>query len=695
MGIKKRVTLFVSIFGVCVGASSIGFNQITLKNSLLSIQEQQVEASVKLGQSKINSLFREMELASKKLALYGSELYQTKDKYSKAEAENVIQAHLTDIFILNDQSIGGGIWFEPYLFDESQKRYGPYIYKEADQLIFTWDLSTPEYNYHEHSWYKIAFDNDKLHDHTSYWSEPYFDDAGTDELMVTVTTPILDSEGVKVGVATVDWAIKQLTDTVESIEFTDNSSSLLVSKMRQQFLSFPDASSLHLKPVTELPWGLSLLDNANGNTISKVENVEFNQQEGTIYFLEIQHDLILGVFLPDSDYMQHINKFTSMNLLLSVFFLIVFLFGLSFTLRRLFAPLSQIIDDIQASVQVNEKSDSIRVSPIKDVGVKEFTPIIHMLNKVYEKINDYTVQIEQKNSSLIEKKKEIYELNTYLEQKVEERTQELETKAAEVIQVLDELKEAQQQMIEMEKNAALGQLVTGVAHEINTPIGVCVTATSILDEKQTTVKNDVDENKLTKPKLMDFLTEVEEVSEVLKFNLERTKQLIESFKQVSADQAVEESRVYDLHEYMELIVGSMKLSLDQEDIAINCSVPENISIHGYPGVLSQVMSNLIANSINHAFKGVENREVTITVIPTESEKISLVYTDNGCGMNEESVGRVFEPFFTTKRGQGGTGLGMHITYNLVTQKLKGSISVESKPGQGVRFNMVLPVNHAE
>lgn len=691
MGVKKRILIFITLFGVVAGTLLIMFNQLVLNSSLVRIQEQQVQASVLLGQQKINSQILEMEKMAQGLVIFASELYQQKQQQPDFQVDRLVKQHLSKLLENNRKSIGAGIWFEPYALDANLERYGPYVYWDNDKVTFTWELNSSEYDYHSHAWYNIAFAEDRLNDKKAYWSPPYYDDAGTNELMVTVTIPILKEDGSKIGVATVDWAITQLTTALEDVEFTENASSFLINKSDQQFLSFPDSVQLHMQSTSKAEWGEQVTNTVQKETLSKLENISFNNLSGTIYFLEAKHGLVLGVFLPEKDYMQYIDRITSGNLLLSGLLMVFFLGGMTLLLNKMFAPLSQILDDIRDSIFIDENRNSIYVRELNDVGVKEFSSIVKILNKVYQRINEHTTEIAGKNQDLTEKQKEINELNSYLEKKVQERTHELESKTHEVIKVLDELKETQQQMIEMEKNAALGQLVAGMAHEINTPVGVCVTATSILKENHSTLKVDLDGNNLTKPGLVGYLEKMDEISEILQFNLSRMKELIDSFKQVSADQSSELARHFNLSEYLDLIIASHRLNLEKENIEIEMDVPENLEMVSYPGAISQVMNNLLSNTMMHAFDAQGRKYIAVSARYKSEDEILLIIKDNGKGMDEETQGKIFEPFFTTRRGRGGVGLGMHITYNLITQKLKGKIMLESELGQGSEFLITLPV----
>lgn len=492
--------------------------------------------------------------------------------------------------------------------------------------------------------------------------------------------------------ATVDWAIKHLADAVKSIEFTENAYAFLISRNIQKYLSTNDDGTYTLKAVKAQSWGEQVLRSEGTEAINKIDNLVVNDQVGSVYFRSISDSLRLGIFLPKRDYMKYVEQFAQRNLLYTGILTIVFLLGTLFILNKMFAPLSQIIDEIKGSVIADPKSSSIRVRHINDTDVPEFSPMVDMLNKVYEQINENTVQIEHKNLALQKQQNEIHQFNVHLEEKVAERTSDLELKTQELLQVLNELQETQQQMIEMEKNAALGRLVAGVAHEINTPVGICITSISHLQQMYVKVKQDFETGALKKNELEGFFRDIEEVSEMIQFNLTRTKELVSSFKQVSTDQSVEELNVVNLSEYIELILISLRPMLEEANVEVELDIDDKLIFESYPGVWYQLLNNLISNSVNHAFKDTQDHCIKVIAEQDSENRIHFTYQDNGSGMTEDVKNRLFEPFFTTSRHLGGTGLGMHITYNLITQKLKGEISISSEPEQGSRFDILIPVN---
>ncbi|MFC5407068.1 ATP-binding protein [Cohnella soli] len=252
-----------------------------------------------------------------------------------------------------------------------------------------------------------------------------------------------------------------------------------------------------------------------------------------------------------------------------------------------------------------------------------------------------------------------------------------------------ELQHAQKQLIESEKMVALGSLVAGVSHEINTPIGIGVTAASYLEERSRTFNETYKSNQMKRSDLEDYLKMVLETTGMLQSNLFRASELIRSFKQIAVDRSVEIKRTFQLKEYIKEVLVSLQPKLKKTKLNVLLLGEDHIDIHSDPGALSQIITNLIMNSIIHAFE--EDEEGTITITATSSpDELTIRYSDNGKGMPPEVVEQIFHPFFTTNRAAGGTGLGMNIVYNLATQSLGGTIRCESVPGAGTTFTIQIP-----
>jgi len=254
---------------------------------------------------------------------------------------------------------------------------------------------------------------------------------------------------------------------------------------------------------------------------------------------------------------------------------------------------------------------------------------------------------------------------------------------------LETLKRTQNQLIQSEKMASLGGLVAGVAHEINTPLGISVTASSFLERKTKEIKELFDLSRLKRSDFKKYIEIGMESASSILANLNRAAELIQSFKQVAVDQTVEEKRVFGLKHYIDEVFISLRprYKRTQHQITVNC--PENIELNSFPGVFMQVLTNLVMNSLLHGFDNIEQGLISIDI--TDNNKtVTIVYRDNGKGMTEEQLAKIYDPFYTTRRGQGGTGLGMHIVYNLVTQSLSGEISCHSKQGEYTVFTITIP-----
>lgn len=284
---------------------------------------------------------------------------------------------------------------------------------------------------------------------------------------------------------------------------------------------------------------------------------------------------------------------------------------------------------------------------------------------------------------------EIRELNAELEQRVINRTEQLKKANEELEMTLQSLRETQDQLIESEKMAALGNMVAGIANEINTPIGMGVSTVSDLKTKLETIGVAYQNNVLKKSELENFIKTSNETILALQVQLNRASELIKNFRQVSASRSDEKAREINLKKHLQEIVANLQLELKKHPISVVINCPENLMITTYPGAIFQIITILIMNSIQHAFpdfsKGILYLDVT-----EQEEKINLRYSDNGKGIEEENLKKIFEPFFTTIRGQGGVGLGLHIVYNLVAQKLHGTIDAKSKINEGVIFTIKFP-----
>ena len=269
-----------------------------------------------------------------------------------------------------------------------------------------------------------------------------------------------------------------------------------------------------------------------------------------------------------------------------------------------------------------------------------------------------------------------------------QKDKQLKTTQKKLQDNLIQLQQMQQQMLEREKMVALGSLVAGVAHEVNTPLGVSITSTSMICESNKKLRQSFDNSELSEEELLEFLDNSDETINILQQNLDRAAKLIRSFKMISVDQNIDDLRPIKVKQYIQDIAIPFHNQLKKFPVAINIDCSDELIIELYPGPFAQIITNLLQNAIIHAFEAGKKGLVEFKLTPQDSGLLISV-TDNGKGMSHDIQQHAFEPFVTTKRNQGGSGLGLNIVYNIVTQSFAGNIELESELGCGTRFIIFL------
>jgi signal transduction histidine kinase len=306
-----------------------------------------------------------------------------------------------------------------------------------------------------------------------------------------------------------------------------------------------------------------------------------------------------------------------------------------------------------------------------------------------EKINHALMDRVERSTASYGDSYSLFLHNLTLQRHVEEQTHELQESNRQLHKALNDLQSATDQMIQSEKLAALGSLVAGIAHEVNTPLGIGVTAASHLEETATALASAFAAGTMKKSDLTGFLATCQETVQIILGNLNRAANLIQSFKKIAVDQSSEGWQEIALENYLRDIIVSLTPKLKKTRIQVHIHCPETLRFNTMPGALSQILTNLVTNSLTHAFGEGEEGAINITVKPRK-QGITLIYEDNGKGIARENLPKIFDPFFTTRRGQGGSGLGLHLAYNIITRNLGGNINVSSAPGEGVTFTISLP-----
>lgn len=301
-------------------------------------------------------------------------------------------------------------------------------------------------------------------------------------------------------------------------------------------------------------------------------------------------------------------------------------------------------------------------------------PVEINATKVTRKSGEFIVIVARDITDRLQIEEKLRILNAELENRVTERT--------------EKLRETQKQLIESEKMAALGSLVAGVAHEINTPLGIAFTSITFIEAPTKIVSGKLSDSSLTRDDMNSYLEKISEATSIIRDNLQRAIDLIQHFKQIAVDQSIDIVRNVNIQKYLNDIMISLKPVIRNHSVSIHS--PEELSFDIYPGALYQMFSNLVVNSVIHGFKEKQNGKISIDCA-SDDKMIILDYRDDGFGIPDENRKKIFEPFFTTNRNEGGTGLGLHIIYNLVVQKLKGSIRYEPDESGGVHFHIEIPL----
>lgn len=346
-------------------------------------------------------------------------------------------------------------------------------------------------------------------------------------------------------------------------------------------------------------------------------------------------------------------------------------FGFLFLLfeHRLMRPLRQLLGDAKR-LSSGELTQPVAVMRRDEIGA-----LAQGLDTMRENLNEQVSHVR--------------DLNATLEQRVSERTQSLNTANQELVEAIAALKSAHEEIQRSERLAALGALVAGVAHELNTPIGNCVTVASTLQDitkqfAQTSASG------ITRSALASFVDSTQHASELLTRNLDVAVELIRSFKQVAVDRTRAQRRDFPLDAMVAETLLILSPSFKRNHHTILVDVPTGMAMTSYPGQLGQILTNLVNNAVLHGFVDDRPGVIRVSARMLSPELVEVVVADDGVGIPEANLRRIFDPFFTTRLGQGGSGLGLNIVYNLMKDVLGGTVQVKSSPGHGTQFILTLP-----
>jgi len=405
------------------------------------------------------------------------------------------------------------------------------------------------------------------------------------------------------------------------------------------------------------------------------------QQNHVELIVKIKQDQKLVGYLYIQSSTKHINDFRKQLIFTAMISLLIgltlFILLAHVIKKKINQPISTIVESVQEISQSKHYNERIETLPIVELDVlaQNINILLNRTEKHINKKDERHQQTLQQNSTLADK--------------VQARTDALKESNQELLSTLEKLHQFQGQLVETEKMASLGDMVAGIAHEVNTPIGLGVTASTLMSDRLGEIKQAFEDKSLKSSQLKKFLTQGEENIGIIYRNLERAAKLISSFKKVAVDQSSVDSRVFNVNELLEEVLTTLKAKLNKKHIKLTIDCPADLIVESKPGPINQILINLILNSIIHGFESKPDGTINISVIYL-SEQLHISYKDNGVGINESIKAKIFEPFTTTKRGSGGSGLGLHLVFNIVTQALNGHIDFESNVGLGTTFNITFP-----
>jgi signal transduction histidine kinase len=519
------------------------------------------------------------------------------------------------------------------------------------------------------SWYKEA-----IQTKTAGWSK-IFVDFVLQSLVITASRPILGKEGQALGVSGTSFYLFRINRFLENLKIGKSGETYIIE--RNGLLVGTSTSDPLFKKINEKIKRTDATESDNElirktsrfiqnkfitfSAINKSQQLELEIGDDKQYVqvspfkTENGLDWLIVVIIPESDFMAQVNNNRLMMLIFICFALVISILISILVAKWVTRPI----------LHLNKTAASIVNGRFEKTGFADRNDEIGQLAKSFDTMGEAL-----KNSF------------EELELRVEKRTEELNDS-------ISYLKQTQDHLIKTERLTALGNLVSGISHEVNTPLGISITENSFLIEKIEELKNLYQTDKLTENQFANFIKLSTESTDSIMRNLTRSAELMTSFKQIAIDQSSESTRLFDVKEYLEGILRSLHPMLRKTSHTVQLRCPGNIKINNYPGFLSQIITNLITNSLKYGF--VEKTAGLLKIEVSLNDSIlNINYSDDGIGMDAEVLKQIFDPFFTTQRNFGGSGLGLYIVYNLINYKLKGTIDCQSEPGKGVQYKIEFP-----
>ncbi|WP_108649382.1 cache domain-containing protein [Dongshaea marina] len=481
--------------------------------------------------------------------------------------------------------------------------------------------------------------------------------------------------------------IDSIKDSILSLRFGETGYPYVLNGKGDMIIHpFIQGNFYHVKDHRGQPFFKTIVDGKNGSLFYSWKNPgeESYRDKFVVYNYLPEFDWIVVSSTYSEEFYQPLKALLWINI---AFILLMLLLTIPLSLllsSSIISPLKKLVNRLSLaasgdfSVRIHEhKTAHDELSQVS----KYFNHFMDDLERYSNTLRSEISERKQAQDKLASLNLKLEKLNHELEERVAERTRQLQ-------ESFDSLKLTQKKLVEAEKMASLANVVAGVAHEINTPLGTSITAASYLADESNELKSHIKKNQLTQTIINQYFVTTEELIEMMMRNLNRASDLVKRFKSISVRSDQQAVVNFNLYELLDRIVINTRQLHPKVEFFIHC--PLQLEITSYQDSFIAIFDNLVNNSIVHGFEGRDQGQIEIEVRHGDQQLI-IHYRDNGVGMDDEHLQQIFEPFFTTKRGGQETGLGMHLVYNLVTQQLKGEIYANSTPGQGCEFTITLPI----
>lgn len=684
MNIKTRILLCVLVLQVAGFTAMLVHYNKRATNAVLRFNTTQFSSTLTATANQISATAAQLERTALGLARSGEHFHEQHHRHSEQEVKDDMQRLL--LRTLNGFSLasGAGLWYEPGALFPAIADFAPYLTQSdnASTPRIIWAHTHNSNDYHRASWYlQVIPDDWPRSEHPPqllHWSLQVAGAFPGEEQVMTAATPMFGDEQNLIGVATVNWNLNHITGLLQGLTFTEGTHVSLFYPPCNLFLT--DSFGLSAESLQGI----------------KQQDVQILTDEAGNMRLAIAATpgLVIAVQIPHSDLAAVVSNTMASGMAIHAGIAVLFLAVMALVLTILFRPFEQILQRLRNAVSVNRVAERPHFTPLRYEASNEFTPIVETYNTLVAQVADFTGRLSQANALLQDEQRRTQELNATLESKVAARTLELAEKNSELSESLQLLKLTQKQLLTLEKHTALGEVVAGLAHEINTPLGISVTAVSALEDQLHDLEELVRKQQLNKEHFSDYVAFAREGLTIAADNLRRAADLIARFKQVAVDQASEQKRDFELCDYVQSILFSLRPGYKYRPLDVTVDCQQRIFMSSYPGAVAQIITNLLMNALTHAFPAEkddpQHRGQIVITIREDAGQVTLIFRDNGAGMTEEIRQQLFSPFFTTRREKGGSGLGTSIILDLVTHQLNGSVTVSSQPGAGTEFCLTFP-----